>query len=54
VSYPLAANGRFDEKRDQAVTDKVQALVQKHFPDKDMSWAFPGPGQEGKVSTCRK
>jgi uncharacterized pyridoxal phosphate-containing UPF0001 family protein len=53
-SYPLAANGHFEEKRDQAVADKVRALREKHFPEKDISWAFPGPGQEGKVSTCRK
>ena len=53
-TYPLEANGRFDEKTDQAVADKAHALKEKHFPEKDMSWAFPGPGQEGKVSTCRK
>lgn len=53
-SYPLEAKGRFDEKKDHAVTDKAHALVEKHFPDKDMSWAFPGPGQDGKFATCRK
>jgi hypothetical protein len=53
-TYPLEANGRFDEKTDQAVADKAHALKEKHFPEKDMSWAFPGSGQEGKVSTCRK
>jgi hypothetical protein len=53
-SYPLAANGDFEEKGDQAVADKVRALREKHFPATDISWAFPGSGQEGKVSTCRK
>jgi hypothetical protein len=40
--------------RNQAVADKVRALRERRFPDKDLSWAFPGPGQERKVSTCRK
>jgi hypothetical protein len=53
-TYPLEAKGRFDEQLDPALKDRVQALRQKHFPDKDMSWAFPDPGQEGKVNTCRK
>jgi hypothetical protein len=52
--YPLAASGRFEEKEDQAVAGKAHALKEKHFPEKDMSWAFPGSGQEGKVSTCRR
>ena len=53
-TYPLEAKGRFDEQLDPALMDRVQALRQKYFPDKDMSWAFPGPVQDGKVSTCRK
>ena len=53
-TYPLEAKGRFDEQLDPALKDKVHALKQKYFPDKDMSWAFPGPDQHGKVSTCRK
>ena len=53
-SYALEANGRFDEKKDQAVVDRVHVLVAKQFPEKDMSWAFPSPGQEGKFATCRK
>ena len=53
-NYPLEAKGRFEEQLDPALKDRVQALKQKYFPDKDMSWAFPGPGQEGKVNTCRK
>ena len=52
-AYPLEANGRFDETRDQSVDDKVRALTQKRFPEKDMSWAFAGSGREGTVSTCR-
>jgi hypothetical protein len=36
------------------VDDKVHALKEERFPEKDMSWAFPEPGQEGKVATCRK
>jgi len=53
-TYPLDTKGHFDEKVDQAIKDKVQALRQKLFPEKYISWAFPGPGLEGKVSTCRK
>ena len=53
-TYPLEAKGRFDEQLDAALRDRVQALRQMHFPDKDMSWAFPGPDQGGKFSTCRK
>jgi hypothetical protein len=53
-NYPLEAKGRFEEQLDPALKDRVQALTQKYFPDKDMSWAFPGPGQGGKVNTCRK
>lgn len=53
-TYALEANGRFDEKRDQTMADKASALKEKYFPDKDMSWAFPGPGQDGKFATCRK
>ena len=51
---PLEAKGRFEEKRDQSVVDKVNALRVKHFPGEGLSWAFPGPGQGGKASTCRK
>ena len=53
-TYPLEAKGRFDEQLDPALKNRVQALKQKHVPDKDMLWAFPGPGQDGKVNTCRK
>jgi hypothetical protein len=53
-TYALEANGRFDERRDQTVADKARALKEKHLPDKDMSRAFPGAGQEGKFATCRK
>ena len=53
-AYALEANGHFGEEADQAIKDKVHALTQKQFPDKDMSWAFPGQGHEGKVSTCRQ
>jgi hypothetical protein len=53
-TYPLEANGHFDEQVDQAIQERVQSLAKKQFPDKDMSWAFLGPGHKGKVSTCGK
>ena len=52
-TYPLDATGHFDEQVDPTVKERVHALTQKQFPDKDMSWAFAGPGGEGHVSTCR-
>jgi hypothetical protein len=53
-TYLLEAKGRFEEKPDQTVTDRVHALVEKHFPGKDMSWAFPRPGETGKAIACRR
>ena len=54
-SYPLAAKGRFEEKKDEAVWQKAIAVKEKHFPDRDMSWAFSdGPDPDKKFLTCRK
>jgi hypothetical protein len=54
-SYPLAAKGRFEEKKDEAVWEKAVAVKQKYFPDRDMSWAFSDePDPDKKFLTCRK
>ena len=54
-SYPLAVKGRFEEKKDQSVTDRAHAVKQKYFPDRDVSWAFSdGSSTDKKVVTCQK
>jgi hypothetical protein len=52
-NYPLEAKGHFEEQPDESISTRIRALREKQFPNKDVSWAFLGPGVQGKISTCQ-
>lgn len=53
-TYPLESKGRFEEKKDKAIQDRVSELAPKYFDDHDLSWAFPTAGLQTKFARCRK
>ena len=52
-TYPLEAKGRFEEQKDEKLEQKVDALIERWFPDKDTYGAIFSPDEHKNVSTCR-